>query len=62
MYQNLKKKGLGDFKAGSSDYYWSSSENGKDAASCQIFSDGSQDSYYGSSKGSIHYVRGVRAF
>jgi hypothetical protein len=56
MYRNLKMKGLGGF---SSEWYWSSSENGNDYAWYQDFSDGSQ--YY-TNKTNTGSVRAVRAF
>jgi TolB-like protein len=58
MYQNLKRRGLGEFSSDS--FYWSSSEyNINDAAWYQYFSDGSQNPNY---KSETYSVRAVRAF
>ncbi|GHU23801.1 hypothetical protein FACS1894172_16930 [Spirochaetia bacterium] len=59
MYENLKKKGLGNF---TDDWYWSSSEDGNHShAWGQSFIDGCQGNY---TKGECYtgYVRAVRAF
>jgi len=59
MYKNLKSKGLGSFQ---DDWYWSSSasEYGSMAAWAQRFNDGSRNDY--NHKGSVYFVRAVRAF
>ena len=59
MYKNLKSKELGDFH---DDWYWSSSasEYGGVAAWAQRFNDGSRNDY--NHKGSMYFVRAVRAF
>jgi hypothetical protein len=56
MYQNLKRKGLGDF---SNSWYWSSSESYSYDAWYQFFSVGRQD--YGDKSDTLS-VRAVRAF
>jgi hypothetical protein len=56
MYENLKKKGLGEF---SNSWYWSSSQIYNLYSWDQYFSDGRQDYYY---KYFTHSVRAVRAF
>jgi hypothetical protein len=56
MYENLKEKGLGNFK---DSYYWSSLEGDSDRACVQLFSDGS---LYGGSRNIRNCVRAVRAF
>jgi len=59
MYKNLKSKELGSFQ---DDWYWSSSasEYGSIAAWAQRFNDGSRNDY--NHKGSVYFVRAVRAF
>jgi hypothetical protein len=62
IYQNLKRKGLGDFNyyaPGSVWAYWSSSETSDYYAWSQDFSDGSQDR---EPRDYTRFVRAVRAF
>jgi hypothetical protein len=56
MYQNLKRKGLGEF---TDSWYWSSSEDDDDSVWGQGFSDGGQNNY---GKDSNYSVRAIRAF
>jgi hypothetical protein len=56
MYENLKRKDMGDF---SDSWYWSSSENSSLNAWFQNFSDGYQGYYF---KYDTYSVRAVRAF
>ena len=58
IYENLYKKGFGDFADGSV-AYWSSSEDDSYNAWGQDFDDGAQ---YGSGKTNAGQVRAVRAF
>ncbi|MDR1248571.1 MAG: DUF1566 domain-containing protein [Treponema sp.] len=59
MYQNLKRKGLGEF-SDSLYWYWSSSEYDNNNAWIQRFSDGRQGNY--GVKNLPYSVRAVRAF
>jgi hypothetical protein len=56
MYENLKVFGVGDF---TDSYYWSSSEYSAIHAWGQSFYGGTQ---YADDKGSMFWVRAVRAF
>jgi hypothetical protein len=63
MYMNLKVDGIGSF---SNEWYWSSSENGKDHSWLQNFGNGAQnDGYYNYNfyyKGRGSNVRAIRQF
>ena len=56
IYENLHKKGIGDFR---NDCYWSSSQDGNNNAWLQGFSSGSQ---YSNTKYTANRVRAIRAF